>query len=315
MDIGLIGINVESAGLSERESFTSACQKLQKALPFPSVLLATCERTELYFLSCDLPRVCKALESHSFPLYVKEGSECFFHLARVTAGLSSALVGETDIQRQVKLAYQCAVSAGALSSSLHFLFQKCLKVGKSARSIFPLAESSLSLEKVVFEYAVKQIESFRQAPILFIGYSATNRKIISYFQKKGATNVSLCTRSMEVASGFALRHNILLVGWDRLAFCTQYQGVIVATHSLKTLLPHSLFANAPIPPFICDLSVPRCVDVKLKGLNMDQITHALIQRRKTNTAFRKESLGYMRKAVEKQIQIYNTKQKRDVVCA
>ena len=47
-------------------------------------------------------------------------------------------MGETDIQRQVKKAYAQAAAIQKLSSSLYFLFQKSLKIGKWTRSHEPI---------------------------------------------------------------------------------------------------------------------------------------------------------------------------------
>ena len=268
MDIALIGVDEETAELSERELFTNTCRQFLTTFPFPTVLLTTCQRTELYFAFVNVPSalhlISKDLEHLHFPIYAKAGRECFFHLACVTAGLRSALVGESDIQRQVKQAYTTAISMGELTSALHFLFQKSLKVGKAVRSAFHLTESSHSLGKVVFEQASEHIDSLKSAPLLFIGNSVTNRKILSYFQQRGAANMTLCTRSEGAASAFCLKHRVSLTRWDQLSSSHHFEGVIVATHSPEPLLSPRHFPKNTRTQFICDLSVPRCIAPQLK---------------------------------------------------
>ena len=268
MNIGLIGVEEGVVELSERELFAKTCRQFFRALPFPTVLLETCQRTELYFASVDMAHALHLLSRHlehlHLSIYAKEGRECFFHLACVTAGLSSALVGESDIQRQVKQAYNVATSTGRLTGALHFLFQKSLKVGKAVRSAFLLTGSPHSLEKVVFEQASEHIDSLKSAPLLFIGNSVTNRKILSYFQKRGAVNMTLCTRSKGAASVFCLNHQANLMGWDQLASSHHFEGVIVATHVEEPLLHPGLFPAQARTRFMCDLSVPRCIAPQLK---------------------------------------------------
>src|SRR3989304_3124875 len=126
MRIGVLGINHKSASLDVREAVARASHAI--AADFSAVLLSTCNRTEIYFSEDDLAgahsQILHELKSRigiSFEhaLYAYFGEDCFFHLAAVTAGLDSGLLGESEIQRQVKAAYQAATG---LSSPLHFLF-------------------------------------------------------------------------------------------------------------------------------------------------------------------------------------------------
>ncbi len=129
MRIGVVGINHRLAGLELRDSLARICQKKFGSDRITHsnhsfILLSTCNRTEVYFCSDNLP------ESHSYlinalrgdvsedfdqKLYSFFGSDCFLHLCRVTAGLDSAIVAETEIQGQVKTAYEKAAQK--------FLFQ------------------------------------------------------------------------------------------------------------------------------------------------------------------------------------------------
>src|SRR5262249_51645888 len=122
MRIGVVGINHKLADLKLRETLAKACQR--RFGPGQSthgshtfILLSTCNRTEVYFSSEDLA------QSHSYflsilnqevdedfdqKLYSYFGKDCFLHLSRVTSGLDSAIVAETEIQGQVKSAYENA---------------------------------------------------------------------------------------------------------------------------------------------------------------------------------------------------------------
>ncbi len=136
MRVGLIGINHKLADLKLRELLAYACQKrfgpvFSTHENHSFVLLSTCNRTEVYFSSEDLTNTHNYLLSilrqevkYEFEqkLYSFFGYDCFFHLSRVTAGLDSAIVAETEIQGQVKTAYDNAQEFSQLPSDLHFLF-------------------------------------------------------------------------------------------------------------------------------------------------------------------------------------------------
>lgn len=306
MDIGLIGIDDEGAELSERALFTKTCREL--VLPGPSILLTTCQRTELYFPLSLFPEALPQIQHLPLPIYTKAGISAFVHLASVTAGLKSAALGESDIQRQVKLAYTAAAQQQPLSSALHFLFQKSLKVGKGVRSACAINEAPHSLERVIYEKASEHISCLQKAPLLFVGNSVTNRKLITYFQQRGAENITLCTRTESAASGFCRARRIHLIRWEQLTSPDTFAGVVVATHAAPLHLETSR------PPFLCDLSVPRCLQSPF-AYDMDQITTLLRQKESMRPQKLQETLAFVVAEVDKQFEIYHSKKKRVGVCA
>jgi len=135
MKIGIIGVNFKSADLFFREKLALSLQvssPLFSALNHSKVILSTCNRFEIYFFSENLTETHSELlqkfraefESDcGFKLYSYFGQDCFSHLCRVTAGLDSAVLVETEIQGQVKRAYLKAQET-PLAKELHFIFQK-----------------------------------------------------------------------------------------------------------------------------------------------------------------------------------------------
>ena len=118
----MLGINHKLADLKLRELLAKASQRrfgagISTHGSHHFILLSTCNRTEIYFCSDDLAATHTYLlsilrnevdEEFDQKLYSYFGRDCFHHLARVTAGLDSAIVAETEIQGQVKKAYEFA---------------------------------------------------------------------------------------------------------------------------------------------------------------------------------------------------------------
>ncbi|HNA61654.1 MAG TPA: hypothetical protein PKW79_01055 [Rhabdochlamydiaceae bacterium] len=279
MRIGVLGVNHKSAPLSLREKVSHACQSCSAP---DKVILSTCHRTEIYFSHDDLAEVqChlfreikeRLLHDQEHAFYSYFGRECFFHLACVTAGLDSAMLAESDVQRQVKIAYEKARILGALTSPLHFLFQKSLKLGKKVRSSFPLFQTSLNLEGMIYQLTLDLLGE--HSNLLFIGNSDINRKIIHYFWRRGKKNMTLCTRHIEPAIPFALDYELSLKARSELHDWHSYEGIISATTSDSYLIrtaPENIKTR-----LILDLSVPRSVDPALQWdpaltvLNMEEI--------------------------------------------
>src|SRR5690606_15727867 len=93
---------------------------LESGAASEAVLLSTCNRTELYLSVTDLQRgeaAARALlaergegppEANARYLYARRDRLAADHLFRVTSGLDSMIVGEPQIQGQVKEAYLTA---------------------------------------------------------------------------------------------------------------------------------------------------------------------------------------------------------------
>ncbi len=198
MRIGVVGINYKLADLKLREQLAKACQRrfgVTQSIPghHHFILLSTCNRTEVYFSSEDLATTHTYLlsilrndieEEFDHKLYSFFGVDCFSHLARVASGLDSAIVAETEIQGQVKAAYEVAASYHSLPKELHFLFQKALGISKKIRSELQLGRGMPSLEHAILNIGRHFFKIPEKARILFIGASEINCKILFYLRTK-----------------------------------------------------------------------------------------------------------------------------------
>ena len=270
MRIGIVGINHKLADITLREALAKVCQHhfsttLHAHHAF--VLLSTCNRTELYFSSDD-PAV-----THSYilqflnqqlvvgfdqKLYSFFGLDCFTHLIEVTAGLDSAIVGETEIQGQVKLAYYQAQQSCRLPYDLHYLFQKSLKIAKTLRAHFPVDNAASSLENALYSGG-KAFFSHTPA-ILFVGASAINLKILRFFKQRNAGCLTICNRTDSKSTQIASKLSIQTLPWRCLnSDWDRYDWVICATKA-----PGPILTTAPTRrKLIIDLSVPRNVDTNI----------------------------------------------------
>lgn len=279
LPVGILGINHKSAAFDLREKVALV---FQDTFLEDKIILSTCHRTEIYFSQSDLAEVQYELlanlkkqirdcQEHAFYSYF--GRECFFHLACVTTGLDSALIAECDIQRQVKIAYEEARKHHPLSAPLHYLFQKSLKLGKTARFQFPLFQKPFHLESLLYQI----ISHWMNGPcrVLLVGNSDMNRKIIHYFRKKSHLELTLVTTFLETAASFELDSDIRLKDRQELLHWDNYDVIITATTAPMFLISSKpQYQNRHL---FLDLSVPRVVDPDLKKnpchlvLNMQQI--------------------------------------------
>lgn len=299
MQIAVLGVKGD-LDVRERalKALLKTCEILSQNIPI--VVLTTCHRFEIYFSSFKDTHTLKFflslikqnnLEKHSY-LFSKK--KCFVHLCKTAAGLDSAFIGESEIQRQVKKAYQTGKN---LPFSLHYLFQKSLMISKEIRTQFFTKQSLFKLEKTLLDKILKQVS---HPKVLFVGNSEMNRKILSHFQRFPNVHSSMCSRFSSQAC---------IENWKLLDRWVEFDAIICASkqkefciHPAKTTKPVSIF----------DLSVPRCVDPKVGEdanvylKNIDEIYQGIDSKKHV---FEKSCTLFIETKVNKLVEIYEKKEK------
>ena len=154
MSVVVIGLNHRTVPLELLERMTVSDAHLPKALGdladrdhvSESVVLSTCNRTEIYasverfhaayqdireFLSDVSFLPADAFSDH---LYAHYDADAAGHLFTVASGLDSAVLGESEIQGQVKHAWERARAEGTAGAALNMLFRHAVEVGKRVRT-------------------------------------------------------------------------------------------------------------------------------------------------------------------------------------
>lgn len=320
MRTGVIGINHKLAGVGLREKMAKACQRYFGG-GSNCVLLTTCNRAEVYFSSDDLAESHSDLlgklrteiaEPFDHKLYSYFGIDCFLHLAQVTSGLDSAIIGESEIQRQVKVAYEEA-QRHRLAPEMHYMFQKCLKIGKAVRSKFRMQPHAADLESAVFRCALQFCDGLEGRRILFVGASEINDKVLRLFRNAPGCEIALCNRSVDRALQWAEGATIHLCDWADLVHWHTYDVVICGTRYPDYLItPRDLPASMEGRRLLVDLSVPRNVDPALGRhrqitlLNIDQIDRIVERRRKIEAVLLREMGELVESSVARQVDLFFT---------
>ncbi len=333
MRIGVLGINFKSAEIGVREFVSKACQKRISrisdiARKYACVVLSTCNRTEIYFSADTLAEVHSELLNilreeipiaFEHKLYSYFGFDCFMHLAQVTSGLDSAIVAESEIQRQVKIAYEQTLLHYPLPSCMHYLFQKSLKLGKEIRSNLSLSQNQVTIAKILFEISQQLLKNLSEVPLLFIGNSEINRRVMAYFKRKGVEKISLCTRSLLSAKEMAEKENLSLLPWEKLSCWQDYPLVICGSNA-----PHYIVSSPRDEldaRLVFDLSVPRNVDPslsrhrKLTLLNMEELSCLIETRQRKNSLEINQAEAIILNGVQRYLYSFRQKEKRVFACA
>src|SRR3984885_15939550 len=168
-----LGVSHKTAPLDLRERLSltegravSALRELTAAAGIPEAPgISTCNRTELYLIVSDpveaestalgvLTRQAEIRPTELLGLlYSLRSGEAARHLLRVTAGLDSMVLGEAEIQGQVKRAYELALVEGGTGPILNRLFRGALAAGGRVREETGISEKGVSIPSVAVELA------------------------------------------------------------------------------------------------------------------------------------------------------------------
>ena len=239
------------------------------------VLLSTCNRVEIYGTtrpSIDsIKPALQLLSSEPVDLdpyiYVHKDAEAARHLFRVTAGLDSMVLGETEITGQIKNAYEIAREAGLTGPVLNRLFQKAFQTTKEIRRHTAIGRGTVSLKSAAVELIEKAFsDDLASKSVMVIGAGEMAERCVQLLVKKGVRSIFVSSHSFDRAIDLATRCGGEAVCFGDCLFKMRDVDVVVAaTSSGQTLLvfddiENLMTARCNRPLLLIDLSVPRNID-------------------------------------------------------
>jgi glutamyl-tRNA reductase len=240
--------------------------------------LSTCNRTELYLVVTDpveaesaaLGELARQADIRPTELvghlYSLRASEAARHLFRVTAGLDSMILGEAEIQGQVKRAYELALVEGATGPILNRLFRGALTAGKRARSETAISERGVSISSVAVELAQRTLGDLTTRRVLVIGAGETSELTARALAARGVSTVFIANRRYDRAIGLAQRFGGEAVRIDELPEQLELADIVVSgTNSPHHIverdeLDQVMKARKGRPLLVVDIAVPRDID-------------------------------------------------------
>ncbi len=240
--------------------------------------ISTCNRTELYLVVSDpveaesvaLRALSRQAEIRPTELlgnlYSLRSGEAARHLFRVTSGLDSMIIGEAEIQGQVKRAYELALVEGATGPILNRLFRGALTAGGRARDETGVSEKGLSISSVAVELAQRTLGDLAQRRVLVIGAGETSELVARALVARGVATVFIANRHYDRAIGLAQRFKGEAVRFDELPGELELADIVVsATHSPHHIIERDdleqvISERAGRPILLVDLAVPRDID-------------------------------------------------------
>ncbi len=320
MSLALVGLSHHTAPVEIRERFAFSPGDLPSALTrvleddgyLEAALISTCNRTELYLHlrspDASLKHAVTVLTEHAGELpqppetylYVRRDADVVRHLYRVTAGLDSMVLGEVQIQGQVRDAYEAARGLSgerqAVRAVFNRLFQSALSVGGRVRTETGLSEGAASIPSAAVELAKKIFGSLRGRSGMVLGAGEMGELTARTLVDEGLESPIVASRSLEKAERLAAAIGGRAIPysdfWNRLSDVDILITSTAAPHPVMTVeeFQRSLPQRPRKSLLIVDISVPRDVEPGIAELpnvflysidDLEQIVEASYERRRS----------------------------------
>lgn len=292
MQIVTVGLDCNRAPVEVRERISFTPHRLgaayQALLALPSVqeaaILSTCNRVELYVYGGDdlSGNLCDALKNflsdfHHTPieifdsyLFFLNGPASVRHLFEVASGIQSMIVGEAQIQGQVREAIEHARRLGASGRVMDALFRAAIATGKRARTETAIGENGVSVSFTAVELLEEKIGSLEGKHALVIGSGKTGRLTGQILLDKKVSDLTLVNRDLgnacETARQLGLTEDNIRAFEALVPALTEADVVITSTAAphpvvLRAHLETAMAARGEERPiYIVDIAVPRDVE-------------------------------------------------------
>jgi glutamyl-tRNA reductase len=291
----------ERLALTEGRAVGVLGELVDRAEIAEAAAISTCNRTELYVYAADPVGAEAAVlgllsrEAETQPtdlvghLYSLRGSDSAGHLMKVTAGLDSMIIGEAEIQGQVKRAYELALVEGATGPVLNRLFRAALAAGKRARSETGISERALSIPSVAVDLAQRTLGELADRRVLVVGAGETAELTAKALAAKGVHAIFIANRHYDRAIGLAERFSGRAVRFEELPDEMFEADIVVASTSSphhvieRDGLTEVMSAREGRSLLLIDLAVPRDIHPACRELagvslyDMDDL-QALVER-------------------------------------
>ena len=292
MHILVVGVNYRTAPVEFREKLTFQAAELEKAMTtlqnqksvLENVIVSTCNRTEIYAVVDQLHTgryYIKKFLAEWFQLEIEEVSPylsifeqdgAIEHLFRVTCGLDSMVVGETQILGQIRDSFLEAQEIKVTGTIFNELFKQVITLAKRAHSETTIGESAMSVSYAAVELGKKIFGDLTDCHVLILGAGKMGELALQNLYGSGARKVTVMNRTLTKAETMAEKYmghakplselQCVLLEADILISSTGASDYVIT----KEMMTRVERLRCGRPLFMVDIAVPRDIDPEIDEL-------------------------------------------------
>jgi glutamyl-tRNA reductase len=293
-------------------------------------VLSTCNRTEIYGFAPDVHLLIELLchftkgdaETFRQHAFILQGWQAVRHLCEVSSGLDSQILGDYEINGQIKQASKFSKEQGCLGPFTERLINTTLQLSKSVKNNTELSSGTVSVAFASIQYLKHHLPAKPNPKIVLVGLGkigrSTCKNVLAHLDTR---NIVVVNRTEEPARIFAQEQNIRFSPFHQLgAELHDADAVIVATNAQQPTVSTALIAGSSVS-LVMDLSIPFNAEpsiANLPGVTLINVDH-LSKERDATLNRRKAEVPKARKIVAEFVEEfkewYNMRQQLGVIKA
>ncbi|MDY6892735.1 MAG: glutamyl-tRNA reductase [Chloroflexota bacterium] len=286
----VMGVNYSITPISIREKLGIPKSKLDEAFASirdyvpECVILATCNRTEIYALDDETHYAEQAIrrflmewsgsseEELAKYLYCSRNYIAVRHLSRAAAGLYSMIIGEYEILGQVRQALDDAERAQMVNLPLRNLFQHAIRTGRRVREETDISKNALSVSSVAVDLATRVTGDVHNCRALLIGAGEAGKLVARSLSERGISQVAVTSRSVSSAQELASVLGGNYTDIDNMHSEMEIADIVItctgAPHFIvhRELIERVMRSRPERPLVIVDIAVPRDVEPEVRQI-------------------------------------------------
>ncbi|PIC63827.1 glutamyl-tRNA reductase [Sporosarcina sp. P13] len=288
----VVGVNHRTAPVEIREKLSFVETELPQAMQtlqqqksiLENIIISTCNRTEIYavvdqihtgryyikrFLAdwFSIP-----IEEFSTHLIIHEEDGAIEHLLRVTAGIDSMVLGETQILGQVRSSFLAAQEIGTTGTVFNELFKQAITTAKKAHTDTAIGENAVSVSYAAVELGKKIFGSLKNKHIVILGAGKMGELAVKNLQGSGVGKITVINRTFSKAELLAAKFDGEAKSMQELQCLLLEADILISsTGSTDYVIDYELMGfveklRKGKPLFLVDIAVPRDLDPKIGDL-------------------------------------------------
>ncbi|KKB35111.1 Glutamyl-tRNA reductase [Bacillus thermotolerans] len=249
-----------------------------------NVIVSTCNRTEIYavvdqlhtgrYYIKDFLAKWFEIDKEEFTpfLFIYEEEAAVEHLFKVTSGLNSMVLGETQILGQVRSSFLSAQEIGATGTVFNQLFKQAVTLAKKAHAETEIGANAVSVSYAAVELAKKIFGDLSGKHVLVVGAGKMGELAIQNLHGSGATKVTVVNRTFDKAVALAEKFDGRAKTLEELQCAIVEADILISsTGSSEYIVTKERMAAVEKmrkgkPLFMVDIAVPRDLDPAIADL-------------------------------------------------
>ncbi|MBL8026103.1 MAG: glutamyl-tRNA reductase, partial [Fibrobacteres bacterium] len=166
---------------------------------------------------------------HFFKRY--SGEDAVTQIFRVTCGLDSALLGETEIAGQMKMAYKYCCREKSCGFLLNKLFHSAFRTAKAVKSKTEFNSGAVSVAYAAVKWIRNETAEIRIPKILIIGAGKMAELAIKHLLENEINNITVLNRTDARAESLSALYKIDYKPWHNLSEAINNCDAVIAAVS------------------------------------------------------------------------------------